>query len=81
MRRRYLALIVALIIIVNAATTYGVVRWASPSGAQGPQGAQGAQGIPGPVATADVNTTLCAAALAANSGPYLSAEVVKYCPK
>jgi hypothetical protein len=51
MRLRYLALAVVLFVVLNAAITYGIVRWASPSGAQGPQGVQGIQGLVGPVAT------------------------------
>lgn len=83
MRLRYVALIVALIIVVNAGVTYGIVQWASPSGAQGPQGEQG---IPGTVATADAKTLLCAAAIGAlppsNIRPNadVTAEIAKYCP-
>jgi hypothetical protein len=84
MRLRHLALAVVLIIAINAGITYGMVQWASPSGAQGPQGVQG---IPGPVASADVNTTLCAAALSAQpaqiirgNNPDIAANIAKYCP-
>ncbi len=83
MRIRYLALAVVLIVVLNAGITYGIVQWASPSGAQGPQGVQG---ISGPVASADVNTTLCAAAIGAlppsnvRPNPNVTAEIAKYCP-
>jgi hypothetical protein len=86
MRLRYLALAVVLILVLNAGITYGIVQWASPSGAQGPQGVQGEQGIAGPMATADANTLLCAAALSAQTpvlGPgsqKINAEITKYCP-
>jgi hypothetical protein len=81
MRLRYLALAVVLMLILNAGITYGIVRWASPSGSQGPQGEQGQQGIPGPVASPDY----CSAALSAPAADLDSAvlkerEVAKYCP-
>jgi hypothetical protein len=80
---RHLAVAVVLILILNAGITYGIVQWASPGGAQGPQGMQG---IPGPVATADANATLCAAALGAlppgNVPPSkaVTTAISKYCP-
>ena len=84
MRLRYLALAVVLVLILNAAITYGIVQWAAPSGAQGPQGEQGP---PGPVASADAKTTLCAAALSAQpaqilrgNNPAIAENIAKYCP-
>jgi len=73
-----------LILILNAGITYGIVRWASPSGAQGPQGVQG---IAGPVATADAKSAACAAVLQGGvpvAGGLVLQEyknlVQKYCP-
>jgi hypothetical protein len=83
MRLRHLAIAVVLTLVLNAGITYGIVQWASPSGAQGPQGEQG---IPGTVATADAKTLLCAAAIGAlppsNIRPNadVTAEIAKYCP-
>jgi hypothetical protein len=86
MRLRYLALAVVLIVVLNAAITYGIVQWASPSGAQG---SQGVQGIPGPVATADANSAACAAVLQggipSTADGYAGLQrynslVTKYCP-
>jgi len=56
MRLPYVAALAALVIIINAGVSVGIVQLTSPSGAQGPQGEQGP---PGPVATADANTMLC----------------------
>jgi hypothetical protein len=83
MRLRHLALAVVLILILNAGITYGIVQWASPSGAQGPQGGQE---IPGPIATADAKALACAAALGAQTpdnvrpNPDIAKEIAKYCP-
>jgi hypothetical protein len=86
MRLRYLAIAVVLVLVLNAAITYGIVKWASPSGAQGPQGVQG---IPGPIATADANTAACAAVLQggvpSTADGYIGLQrydtlVKKYCP-
>jgi hypothetical protein len=78
MRLRHLALAVVLVLVLNAGITYGIVKWAAPSGAQGPQGVQGIQG---PVASPDY----CSAALSAPasdqySAAYKETNVVKYCP-
>lgn len=82
MRLRYLALAVVLVLVLNAAITYGVVRLASPSGAQGPQGVQG---IPGPVATTDTKSAACAAVLQGGVPSGIAMQeyeifVKKYCP-
>lgn len=85
MRLRFLAaLAVAIIIVVNAGVSYSIAKWVAPNGAQGPQGEQG---IPGPIATADAKTTLCAAALSAQppqilrgNNPAIAANIAKYCP-
>lgn len=84
MRLRYVAALLVLIVVVNAGVSYGIVQWASPSGAQGPQGKQGAQGPQGPVATADAKALACSALLA-NPANGLTREVYlgmisKYCP-
>jgi hypothetical protein len=78
MRLRHLALAVVLTLILNAGITYGIVKLASPTDAQGPQGVQG---IPGPVASPDY----CSAALSAPANDQTSAvlkqhNVAKYCP-
>lgn len=78
MRLRHLALAVVLTVVLNAGITYGIVKLASPTGAQGPQGVQG---IPGPVASPDY----CSAALSAPasdqySAAYKESNVIKYCP-
>ena len=82
MRLPYVAALAALVIIINAGVSVGIVQLTSPSGAQGPQGEQGP---PGPVATADANTMLCTAAMnsfAIDTGAraFWDDQIEKYCP-